>query len=349
MIGFSPWRAVPFTVLAILAASTWLSARSESALGQRFDGLNVIAVAGHPFGSTSAKQSLADAKKLGANAIAIIPFLWQSNPSSPDLIRGEDMPDAELRAAIRDAEAVGLTVMVKPHVWVPGSWAGAIAMSSETNWQEWFANYRRELNHIAQIAEEEKASALAIGTELLGTTQRPEWDALVTDARLIFSGRLLYVAHNIEEADRISFWKRLDIIGVTLYPSLGADEDRRGRRKIMNAVVDRLDALAVRTGKPIVIAEIGLRSAQGAPAKPWESAEERVALPDPMLQAEVLDDWLNALDRPSIRGVLIWRWLTDPHAGGPADTDFTVQGKPAEHVLKCVWTKNCEPRNFTLR
>jgi hypothetical protein len=59
------------------------------------------------------------------------------------------------------------------------------------------------------------------------------------------------------------------------------------------------------------------------------------------LQAEVLADWLAALERPSIRGVLIWRWLTDPRAGGPADTDFTVQGKPAERVLLCAWTPTC--------
>jgi hypothetical protein len=39
--------------------------------------------------------------------------------------------------------------------------------------------------------------------------------------------------------------------------------------------------------------------------------------------------------------VLIWRWFTDPAAGGPADTDFTVQGKPAEGVHLCAWTVGC--------
>jgi hypothetical protein len=62
---------------------------------------------------------------------------------------------------------------------------------------------------------------------------------------------------------------------------------------------------------------------------------------DLQLQAEVLADWLAALDRPSIHGVLIWRWLSDPEAGGPGDTDFTVQGKPAELVLSCAWAKVC--------
>ena len=90
----------------------------------------------------------------------------------------------------------------------------------------------------------------------------------------------------------------------------------------------------------MIVAEIGLRSARGAALKPWESAEERAAEPDPALQADVLADWLDVLDRPSIAGVLVWRWFTDPNAGGLADTDFTVQGKPAERLF-CERAKSC--------
>ena len=81
---------------------------------------------------------------------------------------------------------------------------------------------------------------------------------------------------------------------------------------------------------------------KGAADKPWESAEEREATSDPILQAEVLADWLKVLKRPSVRGVLVWRWFSDPDAGGNADTDFTVQGKPAERMLRCAWLLRCE-------
>ena len=137
------------------------------------------------------------------------------------------------------------------------------------------------------------------------------------------------------------FWRDLDVIGVSLYPKLGLADGRDHRRAVMDTVARKLEALSGRLERPVHVAEIGLRSAEGAAAKPWESAEERMAAPDLTLQADVLDDWLKALDRPSIDAVLVWRWFTDPSAGGPRDTDFTVQGKPAEGVLFCRWTPNC--------
>lgn len=332
-----------FPLLTTLLASSMHFAAAERLDGfaERLDGFNVIGMAEHPFGSASAAAALARAKRVGATAVAIVPFLWQSSASDFDIVRGADMPDEVLRAAIRQAHGAGFAVIVKPHVWVPRGWAGAVAPTSEYDWRAWFAGYRRSIESIGRIAAEEHAEALAIGTELARTTDRAEWFEIITAARTVFSGTLTYFAHNIEEAERIPFWAGLDVVGVTLYPPLGSDQDRAGRIAKMRVVADKLDAIAVATGKRIVVGEIGLRSAVGAAARPWESAEERESAPDPLLQAEVLADWISVLDRPSIHGVLVWRWFTDPGAGGPVDTDFTVQGKPAEGVLLCAWRLRC--------
>ncbi len=337
-------RAQPKAPLAALSACILAATMPLPALAQRLDGLIVISAAGHSFGSPSAQQSLAAARALGSKAIAIVPFLWQPASSSEEIVRGSDMTDEELRRAIRDAHALGFVVLVKPHVWVPTSWAGAVEPASEAGWQAWFVRYREAIMRIATIAAEEGADSLAIGTELVKTTQRPEWLELIAAIRAVFPRSLTYVAHNLDEAEKVSFWDRLDTISVSLYPPLGADDDRAGRVAIMRDVAARLDRLAARFERPVVVAEIGVRSAEGAAAKPWESAEERDAHPAPMLQAEVLADWLAALDRPAVRSVLVWRWLTDPTAGGPADTDFTVQGKVAERVLRCAWTAACGAR-----
>jgi hypothetical protein len=250
------------------------------------------------------------------------------------------MPDASLRLAIREARVLGFKVLVKPQVLVGGNWAGSVEPSSPDDWQAWFAGYQAALMQIARIAAEEGADALCIGTELEKTTHRPEWLDLIAELRPVFPGTLTYAAHNLEEAEAVPFWSKLDLIGVTLYPKLGADADRDGRRAAMGAEAGRLEALSQREGRPVLAAEIGIRSAQGAAAKPWESVHERAAEPDPELQRQVLADWLDALDRPAVAGVMIWQWLTDPSAGGMADTDFTVQGKPAERVL-CARTKSC--------
>jgi len=327
-------------VTALLALGLSLAAIGPTH-SERLDGFNVVATPGQPFGGEPAKRSLIAAKRLGATSVAVIPFLWQASPSSADIGSGNDMSDDALRQAIRQARAQGFIVIVKPHIWVPQSWAGAVAPDSEPSWGIWFARYRDELVHIGRIAAEEGADEFVIGTELTKTTQRSEWIGLIAAARAVFPRRLIYIAHNVEEAEAVPFWPLLDAIGVSLYPPLGADDDRAGRLLVMRAVADRLDALSLRLGKPIMVGEIGLRSAAGAAAKPWESAEERVAAADPKLQADVIGDWLAVLNRPSVHGVLIWRWLTDPAAGGPLDTDFTVQGKPAEAVLLCAWTANC--------
>lgn len=340
MLNLSTARAAARLIFAgLLALGGTAAAPAQDR--PRYDGFNVIVSAGHPFGSVGARRSLTLARRTGAAAVAIVPFLWQPNTASPAIGRGSDMSNEELRTAIRDARAQGLRVMVKPHVWVPQRWAGAVLPGSEADWRAWFENYRTALLTIARIAAEERADALSIGTELKETSRRPEWIGIIGAVRAVFPRTLLYVAHNLEEAETVPFWPLLDAIGVTLYPVLGDDHDRPFRLAAMTAVAEKLDALAERTGKPVIVGEIGLRSAEYAASKPWESPEERPAEADGRLQAEVMADWLNVLRRPGIDGVLVWRWLTDPHAGGPNDTDFTVQNKPAEGVLLCAWTVGC--------
>jgi hypothetical protein len=329
-------RSGSIAALLLLSAMT----AAPAAAADRFEGFNIVAVPGHSFGMASTHKSLVAAQRAGANTVAIVPFLWQRDSQHAGLVRGNGMPDGALRIGIREAHTLKLKVVIKPHVWVEGSWAGSVEPKSDADWKAWFANYRTAVLELAKVAADEHAEVLSIGTELERTSQRPEWLDVIAAVRKVYPGLLTYAAHNLEEAEAVKFWGKLDAIGVTLYPPLGADNDADGRRAVMRTAADRLDALSKREGKPVFVAEIGLRSAKGAAAKPWESPEERKAEPDPALQAQVLSDWLDALDRPSVNGVLVWRWFTDPAAGGVRDTDFTVQGKPAERVF-CARAKSC--------
>ena len=66
-----------------LLAPLLLAAMMGLAGAQRLDGFNVIVAPNHPFGSRTAEAALGRAKRLGATAVAIVPFLWQPGPTSP--------------------------------------------------------------------------------------------------------------------------------------------------------------------------------------------------------------------------------------------------------------------------
>ena len=299
-------------------------------------GFNLVATARAPLGSAAAAESFARMAALGADSVAIVCFLWQASPQAGTIVRGNDMGDAELAAGIRQARAARLSVMVKPHVWVPESWAGAVEPRADA-WRGWFDGFQAALLPLARLSQAEGAQAFCLGTELRRTSRRVEWWEVIARIRAVYRGTLLYTAHNAEEAGLVPFWPALDAVGVSLYPALGADDAPGAWQAAMAAEAARIDRIAAAVGRPAWVTEIGLRSARGAAAKPWESAEERDATPDGALQAAVLSRWLAVLDRPSVAGVLVWRWFSDPAAGGPADTDFTVQGKPAEALLRARW------------
>jgi hypothetical protein len=302
-------------------------------------GFNLIQDRQAPFGSTQALASMSRMRRTGANTAALVPFLWQRRANVPDIARGDDMSDEQLAQGIRAAHRLGLAVIVKPQVWIPGTWAGAVRMDTDADWNTWFARYESALTGLAAVAAREHAEGFVIGTELDQTASHPEWLPLIAHVRAIFHGKVSYVAHNVDGAEQVSFWPQLDAIGVTLYPSLVADDRPAEWARVMHETYARLQALSSRAGRPVFVAEIGVRSAAGAAAKPWESAEERVANVDETLQSDVLHMWLDVLKAPPVQTVLVWRWISTPDAGGHADTDFTVQGKLSESMLSSLWRR----------
>lgn len=302
-------------------------------------GFNLIQDRQAPLGSVQAFASMRRMRRTGANTVALVPFLWQRSANAPDIARGNDMNDEQLAQGIRAAHALGLEVIIKPQVWVPGTWAGAVRMENEADWETWFVRYEKMLLDLAGVAAREHAEGFVIGTELDQAAANPAWIALIAHVRSVFHGKVSYVAHNVDGAEQVPFWARLDAIGVTLYPSLVADDRRDEWARVTKQTFARLRALSLRANRPVFVAEIGIRSAVGAAVKPWESAEERSANIDEALQSAVLRTWLDALKSPPVQTVLVWRWISVPDSGGHRDTDFTVQGKLSESMLSSLWRR----------
>jgi hypothetical protein len=300
-------------------------------------GANFLQSRSVAWGSPQAARSLALLRDAGAAWVAFVPFLAQSGRAACDIALAPHYDMEALRALIRQARALGLKVALKPQFLVQGSWAGEIAAKDESGWKCWFAAYRGVLLPMARLAQEEGVELFVAGTELKGTESRPEWRELLLALGRAYSGPVSYVFHAPEDARRFQALSQLDLVGLSLYPRLGASAAEAFRTTAWQR--HQLRKWARSLAKPVWIAEVGIPSRVGAGVAPWQWIEHATEQREPDLayQAQALAYWLDALSGGWNRGVLVWNWFSDPDAGGPGDADYTPQNKPAQQVLSCFW------------
>lgn len=319
-------RRVQRAVRATAAALTLCWCASAAAM---WTGANVKTSPAVPWGSDAALQSLQQLAKAGAEHALLVAFAWQPDVSSNTPALGSDSDPERVRAGLRQMRQAGLSPILKVHVWIPNHWAGD---AKPTDIDQWFTAYQAALIPLLDIAEQEHASAVVLGTELRQLEHSAHWPALATLARQHYSGKLAYVTDSLAQAEAFPWWSSFDIIGTSLYPSL--PEDRQQRQTTMDNAAQRLAVLGQRQQRPVWAAEIGLRSCTTSLSKPWESPEQCSGHVAEHLQFDVLRQWQDTLAAHGIDGMAIWCWYTDPNVGGEQDSDFTVQGKDAERLFK---------------
>lgn len=287
--------------------------------------------------SPATDESLRRLRATGANWVALVPFLRQSDPAACDIALDQHYSLEGIASLVRRAKALGFKVALKPQMLVSGAWAGEIAPQDEAGWGCWFDAYTRALLPMARVAKVEGVDMLVVGTELKKTEGRPEWRLVLARLRGHYQGPLSWVFHAPDDVLRFAALPQLHLVGLSLYPKLGetpAETYRATQHKRM-----KLKAFSKTLPKPLWIAEVGIPSRAGAGLAPWlwQGTDAERAQPDPGFQAEALQAWLEALSGSWHRGVMVWNWMSDPHAGGLLDTDYTPQNKPAERVLRCAW------------
>lgn len=309
--------------------------------GPKYYGVSLLQTERVEFGSTPFRKSLQDLIETGANTVALIPFLEQDSIRSDVVYRTEAVTDRQLETAIRHARKNGLQTVIKPQILVAGSWAGAITPGTPERWDKWFTHYTNAIVHYATLAEQEHVDLFVVGTELNQSVSQPQWQQLIEKVRQVYSGKITYAAHNIEGISDFLYWHMLDVVGVTMYPSLGPNADERQIRERISQTMRDLRLATERYGKPLWILELGISSIKGAQQEPWQwnHAPGATLIADTGLQATVLDLWLDALQCPLVDGLLLWCWYSDPEAGGLEDTDFTVQNKIGQRLLQYRWTQ----------
>ena len=292
-----------------------------------------------------APDALVPAALAGANWVAVVPYAFV-DPARPRVAFDRERQFWGERTdgvakTIEYARESGLAVLLKPHLWVRGQgWPGEFEPDTEEDWETFLSGYRDYILRFARVADSMDVEMMSVGTEVdLVALARPDyWRSLIEEVRAIYGGRLTYAA-NWDKYARIEFWDALDLVGVDAYFPLVADAtpDMEALVEAWEPWSEELREVAVATGKPILFAEYGYRSVDGAAGRQWELPEGRRARGVPA-NYEAQSAAYEALfrvwwNRPWFAGGFAWKWYAGSPAGDWIATDYSPQGKPAETVV----------------
>lgn len=290
---------------------------------------------------------------LGATHVTLTTFGFQQGHATPEIRMHTDggwysESDTGIRALAAQARALGMAVILKPHVWVGhydtgGQSRDYIDFETKEDWLHWESDYRHLILHYAHLSQEIDAPLFVIGTELahVARTREAFWRALIEEVRTVYDGPLTYAANWWGEYDSVPFWDALDYVGVQGYFEL-TDAENPSAEALQAAWEPHrqaLRAVARQTGRPILFTEIGYRSVPYAAARPWQwPARDEAVAPDTALQARLYDAFFECLwHEPWFAGAILWKW----HPGADPERralDFSPQDKPAEVVIRRWFT-----------
>ncbi len=304
-----------------------LPARAAAAEPDYFHkGVNFTAEFPDTYVSDGARETLRMLPGYGVNAIALVPYGFaRGNPPSVRLAGSRSWESDEgVEMMARLAHSLGITVMLKPQLWIPGSWPANLDPPRESR-AEFYRQYSALVEHYAKLAQRVEAEFFCIGVELARLTpDEAEWRKLIALARSHYRGQITYGAAQGEDFENANFWDALDVIGISNYYPLPDSLDA-------SSVVARIEAVQRKWSKPVVFVEAGFSSFENPHRQPWDETPRRVAPAD---QAKAYDALLKAFwDKPWFRGVYWWKVGTN-RRGGANDGSHSIWDKPAMQVMK---------------
>jgi hypothetical protein len=268
----------------------------------------------------------------GVTAVALVPYGFASQriPRLRWNGPGTWENDEAVSSVARQARAIGLKVMLKPHVWVRPGWPGDLDFPDPADREQWFHEYGRFVEHYAKLATRLKADIFCIGNEFGKLTRYDrEWRALIQRARSHYKGPIVYAALQGPEFEQLTFWDALDYIGLNNYYPLPDDLST-------DAVLRKVEAVQRRFGKPVIFPEAGFTSLEAPHRAPWDETRRKISLEE---QARCYEALLKAFwNKPWFKGLYWWKIGSDGY-GGPSDGSHTPWRKPAMDVVKKWYTR----------
>ena len=272
---------------------------------------------------------------VGATDLAVVTRWSQRDVRASRIapLAGLTPSDELLLWVMRRARALGLRVFLLPTLHLQeraqGDWRGKLRPDDP---DAWWASYEAFVTHHARQAQLARAHMMAVGSELLSLErERSRWLRVIAKARDAFSGQLTYSA-NWDHFEVVSFWDKLDVVGMTGYQELSHEPwpSQEQLRAGFDPLRQRLRLWADEHERRYMFTEIGFPShAQGC-ARPWDYTSQAPAAPE--LQARCLQALFEVWHQDKrLEGVYIWNWFGPRD---PEDRGYSLRGKPAEDVLR---------------
>jgi len=294
------------------------------------------------YGSASDRAQLDRLRALGATWVSVTPFGYLRSLDDAEVHAAYERPgsetDAALTATIRAAHARGLRVLLKPHLWVRGSWPGAVDPRDPTRAEALVRSWGRVTSHYADLAAREGVEALSVGVEMdpLARSAPSAWRAVIADARTRFQGTLTYAAH-WSSAGEVTFWDALDVVSVNHYAPLAdapgpcALEAAYGRAR---ASLAAYAGVGRRYGRAVWLTEVGFRRDARALVEPWAWARGEAPCGGDLQGVGYAAMFRAVREEPAVEAVFLWKWFTSGGEEEEGASGFVFAGRPAEAVVR---------------
>lgn len=309
--------------------------------------------------------------KTGVNWTTLNANLCQENYASRKVFLDFSFSsgETELTEIAKIIHDQGIRILLKPCLTpLDGAWMGSVNFPETYQiqgvghdyWSEWFGSFTESAKYFADFAERNHIEGLIVGAEYYGTDgQSDHWRKVISEVRKIYSGPLTYeFIHASREAYALDWFDDLDFLSYSYYPPAKGDWKEPERYadspaaplEEMIAYLEpqkaRITSICERFGnKPIAFTEIGVRSAHGCIAAPEGFLEQTYY--DGQEQADYMEAIFRTFsDLPQWLGLYWWKWdetqnRPQYHDDPNGDKGFTIQGKPAEKVLR-KWFKKAQ-------
>ena len=235
-----------------------------------------------------------------------------------------------------------MVTLLKPHLayWrSPFAWRGDITFDTEERWQRFFRGYRVFILDQARLAEAERATVFAVGTELHKTLHREaEWRDIIGQVRAVYSGKLTYAA-NWDVYRDVPFWDALDLVGVQSYFPLSESDEptdlelEAGWAEVLSELRNYSEAV----GKPILLTELGYAASTATARYPWKDDHVGEPAAAAALKLRCMRIALRMIEtEPAVVGVFLWKWFpADPLL--QLEHEFVLQYDAMRDVIRGAW------------